>query len=266
MLSRITRTTFLLLLGIAVHTTLPTPVAAQEVLLRMMPEAGLVSRYSTVIETYVLAPGMPDEPIFTMEGESTDAVTEVSGDTYQLTSTVDSWSVSQMPMIPMEGLPDLSGAQYTAATDSRLSDYSLVDTGTLEGTALETTEASMAQKAIGFPEEPVAVGASWSGSTTVPIPGQNGGTTPLEVSVTYTLESAEDGAVRILGESLLDTSLDFGGGMMATATGTLTITTHLDLALGRIASNESEMVLNLSMMGQAIEMEVYSTIELIPEN
>lgn len=241
------------------------PAFGQSILLRLSPEAGLVSRYVTGTETLVENPMVPsDEPFMVGQIWSTQTVTSVEGDIVELEMLTDSAHL-EMPAMPMleSQIPDMTGAVQTVRMDSR---GRIVETDLGDDPDVQQISGQMAGMGLALPEDEVSRGDSWTASMDYDLPGMTGGAMAMSMQLTYTLtEVSSAGGSRfatISFEGPIVMSGDSGGiGMQASGTASGMIV--VDVTKGRMTANEMNMVIDAEAAGMAMSMTQTVTMTLI---
>jgi hypothetical protein len=177
---------------------------AQEVTLRIQPEVGLVSQYSTELKFWVVSAMIPQAdpsaPLLSQTGNFTQTVTGVSGGLTTLRAEMNS---SRFSMPPGMGVspPNLAGLTILIAVDPRGRVVeSTVDPATVPPTVRgleEQVRQMIAGMSLNFPAGPVAIGASWTSSNRETIAGPVG---PMVTAneVQYTLKNVDySGGTRV---------------------------------------------------------------------
>jgi hypothetical protein len=263
MKSRVFRAAALATLSLA----LAVPVFAQSVLLRLDPAEDLVSSYVTHMVTNMDMPMMAsDKPFMIMTMYTTQSVTGVEGEVIEYSIVTDSTDFSSpaMPMIAQQ-MPDPSGDVQTLKMDTRGRMVEL----SVDGASPEVQQAVGQLGGLGLqlPEEPVSPGDSWTanietGAPTLP----GGGAMNMQMDLTYTLvEIATAGGSQfatITYEGPVVLSGD-ASGMGMDASGTSSGTLVFDITLGRIASSEMEMAMDMTTAGMQMSMTQSMTMTLI---
>ncbi len=259
------RTAVLLLVALAPANGLP----AQDVLLRMRPPQGQVTRYLMTVETYVrggpmaqMAPD-PDTPFARMTGWNTSTVTAAGADVYTERVVIDSVRM-EFPAAPQlaQMMGQMGDLMTGTVTESRMSSRGKVLAAEFTPSpALRDMMAQMGaapgstgQMGLGggaerlnlpsfwlLPERPVRVGSVWRDSMTVAldsieVEGGSGGV--MRFAAEFTLRAMK-GRVAVIG---VDGTLGMSGADLPTGLAfTITGEVQLDLAAGRAASIAMEM-------------------------
>lgn len=241
------------------------PLQAQSVLLRLNPEAGLVSQYVMNIEVFVESPMMPasDGPMMTGEMFQTQTIASVDGDVFELTTTTDSANLAMPGMAGMGQVPDPSGQTQTVKMDSR---GRIVEPPTMEGASPEAQQM-MSQLGNSFglelPEGEVSPGDSWRANFDIDVPGQMGMQMTMAMDVTYTLERVEGDLVTL---SFTGPMIVSGGGqgMTMDGDGTMEGTMVLDIGVGRITESTTSVAFDMNAAGMTVSMRNDIDMALIP--
>ncbi|MFV1985915.1 MAG: DUF6263 family protein [Gemmatimonadota bacterium] len=243
------------------------PAFGQSVLLRLNPDEGLESRYVTHMVTNMDSPMMSsDKPFMVVTAYTTQTVIGVEGEVIEYSILTDSTDVSSpaMPMIAQQ-VPDQTGDVQTLKMDTR---GRMVDL-TVEGASPEVQQALGQLGGLGLqlPEEPVSSGDSWTANIETGAPSlPGGGAMDMEMNMTYTLvEVASAGGsqfatITFEGPVVMSAA---GGGMGMDASGTSSGTLVFDVTLGRIASSDFEMAMDVNTAGMQMSMTQSMTMTLI---
>jgi len=230
------------------------PALGQSVLLRLNPEAGLVSRYVTGMETLMDNPMMPtDQPAMVGQVWSTQTVTSVEGDVVELEMVTDSADLS-MPATPMmeSQLPDMTGMVQIVKMDSR---GRIIEADLGEDPDAQQVSGQMAGMGLQFPEGEVGPGESWSADIDYDLPGMPGSSMAMSMQLTYTLTEVSSAAgsqfATITFEGPVVMSGD-SGGMGMQASGTTSGTMVFDVTKGRLTGTEMTLVIDIEMAGMAM--------------
>jgi len=263
MKSRVPRAAALAALSLVVAA----PAFGQSVLLRLAPAEDLVSSYVMHMETNMDTPMMAsDKPFMIMTIYTTQSVIGVEGEVIEYSIVTDStrFSSPAMPMIAQQ-MPDQTGDVQTMKMDTR---GRLVDLHA-EGASPEVQEAIGQLGGLGLqlPEEPVSPGASWTATIDNAVPGMpGGGAMSMQVNMMYTLVGVETAGgsqfATIAYEGPVTMSAG-AAGMGMDGSGTSSGTIVFDVTLGRIASSEMEMAMDMNTAGMQMSMTQSMTMTLI---
>ncbi len=252
---------------------LATPAAAQEVLLRIKPPAGQVSRYQMTMQSDMdIAGGMSvslQQGIF-----MTQRVTGVEGDEHTVVVTIDSARVTGPEGMPTQMMADrMRGLTVTMRMNGRGQVLSSTFSDSTVQAALQGMAGQMSPTTPGqvfFPERPVAPGAIWTDSGTTTMDNPQGAMT-MTRRLTYKLErlEARGGArhaiISVTGTISQQLGGDAGaGGMTMESDGTVSGQMDFNLDQGRWVANEMRMTMVASTSAMpgpmGISMSVMGTL------
>jgi len=246
----------LIVVGLAVAA----PLSAQEVLLRMKPPQGQVTRYLMGVETYMkggpMAQMMTDTtaPFMRMTAWMTNTVTVAAGDEFTLNQVMDSVRIASPAMPQMEQMMgQATDMMKGTATVSRMTSRGrMTAVQVILPPALKSMMAGQAgamdlgggansnnmSSFVLLPERPVRVGASWRDSMTVSLDSAGAAGATATFAATFTLKRME-GRVAVIG---VDGTFRLAGGPLpGGASFTLTGETKLDVDAGRATAMAVEM-------------------------
>ncbi|MDE2721056.1 DUF6263 family protein [Candidatus Palauibacter polyketidifaciens] len=237
------------------------PVSGQT-LLRLAPPDGQESRYIFSMEMTMENPMMPPGPAITLHARLTQTILGATEEGIRAGAVIDSSSMTSV--IPGANAVDLSGSAFTIETDSRGRVLSVVADEAANSDAREFGEPLFeGTDFFWLPETEVAAGDSWT--ETVPVPMAVGGPAQvLDVELTYTLSSLEDGRATIAFSGAVESSVNIGG-MPASISGELSGSMIVDLAEGRYVLQESLTKLEMVASGMAMPLETTTTLELVSD-
>ena len=240
----------------------PAALSAQQTLLRMAPPQGQVSRYR--IETHTAIDMMQASIDANAVMQITATVSAAVGDERTIQTVVDSFRI-EAPGIPMPPMPSLIGSSTTIRMTTR-------------GQVLETTYSNEAlTQAFGgmsgpqgssfpagmtMPEEPVAVGHEWDGSSTVDTDGGQMGSVHVTTRTHYTFERLDRRGGAPIAVIAITGTVGQSNAMMSSE-GTMSGTMEFDLDAGRWVTNRITVELQMNAGGQDARMTIETSGRLV---
>lgn len=241
-----------------------TPLFGQSVLLRMNPAEGLITKYVIGTETYMDSPMIPtDGPVATTEMHQTQTILSVDGDVVEVQTTVESMDVTSAMPGADAGVPDMDGSTYTIKMDTRGRLVELSDMGDLPAEAEPMVSQMAGGSFFQLPEEEVSPGDTWSAGLDMDLPAGGGGSMTLDMELTYTLVSVDGDLASVSFEGPI-TMTGSAQGMTMDGTGGMSGTAVFDVGKGRIDSTESEMSIDMNVMGMTMGMSTMNTMTIVP--
>jgi hypothetical protein len=256
--------------------------AAQTVLLRLSPSDGLVSEYLVTSSFWLVSDIIPqansDAPFMHQEGRVIQTVNASDGNSITIRTVVESSNIRLSGALGVAP-PDITGMAVSVTMDTRGQVLnSAVDPATVPPSLRgfeEQVRQLVAGMSVNLPEEPIAVGSSWSSTLDETVSGPVGPMVAHNVG-RYTLRSIDQIGGRrvatIVLEGTLSQRTDRESGppalMSVDLTGTATGEFQIDLDLGRIvklvnSSNlEGELFMGTSENGMPILITSETKLEL----
>jgi hypothetical protein len=245
---------------IVVALATASPVAAQEVLLRMKPPQGQVTHYLMGVETYMKGGPMAqmvtdsNAPFMRMTAWMTNTVTAAAGDEFTLKQVMDSVRMASPAMPQMEQMMGqvtemMKGTETVSRMTSRgrmtglqvILPPALKSMMGAQGGAMDlgggTNNNNMSSFVL-LPERPVRVGSSWRDSMTVSLDSAGAAGASATFAATFTLKRME-GRVAVIGVD--GTFRTAGGAMPGGASFTLTGEAKFDVDAGRATAMTVEL-------------------------
>lgn len=234
-------------------------------LLRLAPPEGQVSRYAQTTQAEVENPMMPPTPVMTMSTHQTQIVLGVADEVIRFRTTIDSASTTMAMAPPGTDMPDFSGSVLTTEMDARGRILGVISAEGMPDVPGFSPESLFREASyFVFPEDEVGPGDSWAMDAPMSLPMGPAGAMSMDVAMTYTFVSLEGSLATLSFEGPIDMQLDAAGAGM-TATGTMSGTMVVDLAEGRFRSQSTRASFDMNMAGMAVETNVTTTMELIPD-
>lgn len=245
---------------------LTLPAHAQSVLLRISPEAGMVTRYVMDMEMYMDAPMMSsDQPMMVGQHYQTQTIRSVEGDVFEVATVTDSADISTpgMPMLQNQ-MPDLAGQTQVVKMDARGRVVELTNVGEMDPQAQQMM-TQMGGNGFGMelPEGEVSPGDSWTATLDMNTPAAPGMDMSMVMEVTYTLQAVEGDVATIAFEGPITIS-GGGQGMAMDGTGGMSGTIVLDLGMGRIESSDTELTFDMNAQGMTMSQDMTIGMRRLP--
>jgi hypothetical protein len=233
--------------------------SAQNVLLRIRPPSGQVTRYVVALETFMHGGPMAQvatdstQPFMRMRGWVTTSVTAADGEEHTLNQVLDSAQVESPAMPQMTAMMGQMGTMMRGMTTiTRMTSRGRVTALDMKlPPALEAAAAAAGAGPMGLsggagglssfvllPERPVRVGSSWRDSMSVQLDSADAAGGMASFAATFTLTRLE-GRVAVIG---IDGTLSMPGGPTSAAVSLEQRgETTLDLDGGRVTAMILEM-------------------------